>query len=445
MESSPTQQAALSGPAQFASRALGVQPGEFSAAAWSFAYFFCVLGSYYMLRPVREAMAVQSGPETIPYLFAGTFMTMLVATPIFGWVASRFPRKTFLPWVYYFFILNILIFWAAFSYAIDRGDDYVWLSRIFFVWISVFNLYVVTVFWSFMADVYTREQGRRLFGMISAGGSIGALLGGILTRAIVVPIGFQNLMPISAALLFVAVLCIAQLRHWVEREHRDEITSTMASTTALGGSPFAGITHVFTSKYFIAIAIKSAIASLLGTALYMFTADLVETAITSADERTRFFSDINVATNAIALVGQLLIVKHVVARFGIGIALSLLPIVSIVGFSILAMDPTLAVVAILTVARRSLGFAFGKPSTDMLYSVVTPEEKYKAKNFIDTVLYRAGDLVGTWSVRFIVAGIGLAATSALMVPFAFVWTAIAIWLGREYHRRDTSPGNDAHA
>lgn len=443
MESSETQPAPAQDFVVLITRMFGLKPGEFAAAAWSFIYFFCVLASYYMLRPVREAMAVESGPETIPWLFGGTFVVMLAATPVFGWVTSRYPRKRFLPWVYYFFVVNILIFWAAFSYAIDRQQDYTWLSRIFFVWISVFNLYVVAVFWSFMADLYTREQGRRLFGMISAGGSIGALLGGIATGLLVVRIGFQNLLPISAMLLLLSVYCIRQLRLWVEKRNRDVANTRIASDALIGGSAFAGITHVVGSKYFLAIAAMSAIASLLGTALYMFTADLVQGAISSNDVRTQFFSNINVATNALALIAQLLLVKHVVSRFGIGVSLALLPVVSIAGFALLALEPTLAVVAILNVVRRALGFGFSKPTSDMLYSVVTEEEKYKAKNFIDTVLYRTGDVIGTWVIRFVVAAAGLAATSLLMLPFAAVWAVIAIWLGREYRRRAKAASQDA--
>jgi len=294
-----------------------------------------------------------------------------------------------------------------------------------------------------MADLYSREQARRLFGIISAGGSIGALLGGIATTALVIPIGFQNLMPISATLLLLAVLCIRQLRHWVEQQNRDEITTTVTSEKPLGGSPLSGVTHVFKSRYFMAIALKSVFASLLGTALYMSAAELVQDQITSADARTQFFSSINVATNALALIGQLLIVKHVVARFGIGITLSILPVVSIIGFAILAAEPTLAVVAILTVARRALGFGFSKPTSDMLYSVVTPEDKYKVKNFIDTVVYRTGDVIGTWSVRFLLAGLGLAGTSIVMIPFAAIWTGVALWLGRDYRRR--SQESQSHA
>lgn len=415
-------------------RIFGLEKHEYMAVAWSFVYFFCVLSAYYMLRPVREAMAVESGPDTIPWLFFATFIAMLVATPIFGWIASRFPRRQFLPWVYLFFVINILIFWGAFSSAVDNEESIVWLGRIFFVWLSVFNLYVVSVFWSFMADIYTREQGRRLFGVITAGGSTGALLGGIATNQLVNVIGFQSLFPISATLLLVAIYCISRLRRWVELEHSDEIGETVASRKPLGGNPFNGITSVFSSKYFAAIAVASIIASLLGTALYMFMAQLVETAIVDVNERTAFFSLINNVQNVLAMLGQLFVVKHVVSRFGIGVSLSLLPIVSVVGFVILAFDPTLVVIAVLTVARRSLGFAFSKPTSDMLYSVVTPEEKYKAKNFIDTTVYRGGDLIGTWAVRMVWA-VGMSGISLLMLPFAVVWGMVAIWLGRDYRRR----------
>ena len=442
MQASENQPASLGGTQRLIDRLFGARPAEYAAALWSFAYFFCVLGSYYMVRPIREAMAVGSGPDTIPYLFAGTFVAMLIATPIFGWIASRYPRRKFLPWVYGFFILNMLAFWAAFSSAVGQEEDYVWLARVFFVWLSVFNLYVVSVFWSFMADIYTQEQGRRLFGMISAGGSIGALIGGIVTSALVQQIGFHNIFPISAALLTLAVFCIRQLRQWVEQQVVDSST-TIASNRPLGGSPFAGITHVLASKYFKAIVAKSVIASLLGTALYMITANLVEGAFASADERTFFFSNVNVATNTIALLAQLLVVKHAVERLGIGKTMSALPFISIIGFAALAVEPTLAVVAILTVVRRSLGFGFSKPTTDMLYSVVTPEEKYKVKNFIDTAVYRGGDLIGTWSLRPIISSFGIVGTALVMVPFAAIWAGIALWLGREYRRRDTANDDSA--
>ena len=417
-------------------RILGIEKREYVAVAWSFAYFFCVLSSYYVLRPVRDSMAVGSGPNTIPWLFFGTFMAMLVAAPIFGWVASRYTRRQFLPWVYLFFISNIVIFWIVFSLAIDSGTDHVWLGRIFFVWLSVFNLFVVSVFWSFMADIYTRKQGRRLFGVIAAGGSIGALIGGAATSILVMRIGFHNLFPIAAMLLVIAIFCITRLRTWVEQSASRDIGETAASAKSLGGNPFSGIMHVFSSRYFTGIAISSVIASLLGTALYIFMAQLVGQAIPGTDEQTQFFSNINNWTNGLSLIGQLFLVKRVVHRFGMGVSLSLVPIASVAGFILLAVEPTLAIVALLTVLRRALGFGFGKPTSDMLYSVVTLEDKYKTKNFIDTAIYRGGDLVGSWVIKGLaVLGLGISAVSVVMLPFAALWGFVSLWLGRDYRRQ----------
>jgi AAA family ATP:ADP antiporter len=381
-------------------------------------------------------MAVGGGPNTIPFLFIGTFVTMMFATSIFGWVASRYSRRVFLPWVYLFFISNILIFGFVFSQARASGEDYIWLGRVFFVWLSVFNLFVVSVFWSFMADIYTREQGRRLFGLITSGGSIGALIGGLITSSLTTTIGFQNLLPLSAALLLFAIICIGRLKNWVHHEHEDDIEQTVESHKPLGGNPFAGLTHLFSSNYFLAIALMSLVASLLGTALYMFRAELISEAILDADARIRFFSNMNNAANTLALIAQMFLVKQVVTRFGIGRSLILFPLASIIGFAILAFEPTLMAVAILDVVRRGLGFGFAKPSTDMLYSVVTPEEKYKTKNAIDTAIYRGGDVVGTWAIRLMsIIGLSIAGIAIVMVPFALVSAFVALWLGRDYKRK----------
>ena len=415
-------------------RVFSLKRHEYVAVAWSFAYFFCVLSSYYILRPIRETMVVGSGPDTIPYLFLATFVVMLLVTPIFGWVASRYPRRVFLPWIYLFFISNILIFWAVFGQMHVNEMDNIWLGRAFVVWLSIFNLFVVSVFWSFMADIYTREQGRRLFGLISSGGSVGALLAAVATSFLVVRIGNHNLFPISAAVLFVAIICIHRLRKWVSHEHEGDDSQSAASDKPLGGSAFSGITHIKGSKYFTGIAISSVIASLLGTALYIFAAQMVEASIADPDQRTRFFSNINIASSFFTLIGQMFIVRHVVRRFGIGGALSVMPFLSVACFIWLAIDPVLAVVAFMTAARRAIGFSFSKPGTDMLYSVVTAEEKYKTKNFIDTAIYRFGDVFGTFTVKFISA-LGTTGISVVMVPFAIIWTGISIWLGRDYRRR----------
>jgi AAA family ATP:ADP antiporter len=308
---------------------------------------------------------------------------------------------------------------------------------VFFVWVSVFNLFVVSVFWSFMADIYTKEQGRRLFGVISAGGSAGALVGPFLTSLLVHPLGFENLLPLSALLLFAAILCIRKLRAWVEREHAGGINESAAAAKPLGGSAFAGITHVLNSRYFLAMTAMSIIASLLGTALYMFMNTLVAESIEGVNARTRLFGYLDAGTNLLSLLFSLLVVRHAVLKFGLGLTLALMPLLSIAGFALLAVHPTLLVVALLQATRRAVGFGFAKPASDMLYSVVSPEEKYKAKNFIDTAVYRGSDLAGTWAVRA-VWGLGITGISLLMLPFALLWVGIAVWLGREYRRRDSS-------
>jgi AAA family ATP:ADP antiporter len=425
-------------------KVLDVKPHEFKAVGWSLGYFFCVLASYYILRPIRESLAVGGGPGMIPYLFMGTFALMMVATPIFGWVTSRYSRQTFLPWIYLFFISNILIFWALFLVFTEGEYSPIWLGRTFFLWLSVFNLFVVSVFWSFMADIYTRIQGRRLFGLITAGGSVGALVGGGATQAFVEDIGTANLFPIAAAVLSVGIICIGKLREWITETTESQSQKTLEFGRPLGGNPFAGITHVLQSNYFLAIAACSVIASLLGTALYMFAAHLVADAIPGETARIAFFANINNWANFIALIGQMFLVRHVVIKFGIGRSLAIMPIISILGFAYLAIDPILGVVALLTIARRGLGFAFSKPPTDMLYSAVTAEEKYKAKNFIETAIYRFGDIVGTWTVQFmmwlsiggiLILTLSIAEVSVVMLPFAALWLVLALWLGREYKRK----------
>jgi len=416
-------------------RLVGLKPGEFYPVAWSFIYFFSLLSAYYMLRSVRDAMAIMGGTQNIPWLFTGTFVVMILATPVFGWIASRYPRKKFLPWVYYFFIFNILIFFSLFTYVLRNDLETVWIARAFFVWLSVFNLFVVSVFWSFMADIYSKEQGRRLFGVISAGGSAGALLGPLMTSVLVVPLGFQNLLPLSAGLLMFSVYCVAQLRRWAERGTSEGREVVVDTSKPIGGGALAGVRLVLTSPYLAAIALGGVFASFMGTATYIYMAQLVSENFATTDEQTQVFAMLDALTNALSLIGQLIIVKQVVQRFGVGVSLAVLPLVSVIGFALLAVNPVFIVIAALQVIRRSLTFGLGKPTSDMLYSVVSPEEKYKAKNFTETALYRGGDLVGAWAVRMM-AGLGLSGISLVCVPIAAIWTATALWLGRDYKRRD---------
>ena len=419
----------------FSVRVLGIAPREFAAVAWSFVYFFCLLAAYYMLRSVRETMAIVSGVQNIPWLFTGTFTVMLAATPVFGWIASRYRRRTFLPWVYYFFIANILLFFVAFNWFMEAAAARVWVARSFFVWLSVFNLFVVSVFWSFMADIWSTDQSRRLFGIISAGGSTGAFLGPVITSVLVVPIGFENLLLLSAGLLVFSVYCTHRLRLWSLGQENVDEKSDAAASRPLGGSAFGGIKLVVTTPYLAAIAASMVCAMFLGGAMYMYMADLVSLTFPDHDRQTRVFALIDAASNAISFIGQLLIVRVAVQKFGIGMTLALLPLVSVIAFALLAANPVFIVIAIFQVVRRGLAYGLTKPASDMLYSVVSRESKYKAKNFIETAVWRGGDMVATWTIRSL-AGIGLSGVALVCVPIAIVWSLLAFWIGRDYRRRD---------
>ncbi len=434
-------------PVPYIIRVLGIEPDEMIAVAWSFIYFFCILSAYYMLRSVRDAMAIVSGVQNIPWLFTGTFVLMLLATPVFGWITSKYPRRVFLPWIYYFFVANILIFYAVFSYAHNNELSEIWIGRAFFIWLSVFNLFVVSVFWSFMADIYSKKQSRRLFGVITAGGSAGALIGPIVTSIVVVQIGFRNMLPLSALLLLFAVFCVYRLRGWVRQQQSDsgeEAASTDTEKKAIGGSAWAGVKFVLTKRYFSAIAVALVCATFLGGATYMYMAEMVSVTFEGTDKRTQVFAIMDAMINAMSFIGQLLIVKHSVRKLGIGGTLALLPIVSVIGFTLLAVNPVFLVIAGLQVLRRSITFGLTKPTSDMLYSVVSPEAKYKAKNFIETAIYRGGDVISTWTIRFI-SGIGLSGVALVCVPIALIWTWLAIWIGGEYKRRDAASSESAAA
>ena len=408
----------------------GVQRDEFRAVAWSFAYFFCILSSYFILRPVRDALAVDD-IQDIRWLFTGTLVAMLIVSPVFAAIASRFPRKQFLPWVYYFFSANIVIFYALFSLPDSGYLNQVWVGRAFFVWLSVFNLFVVTVFWSFMADIFNKNQSRRLFGIISAGGSIGAVLGPAITGLFVTQIGFKNLLPISAVLLLAATFCIFELRSWVREQTTED--DSFESGKALGGSAFDGAKLILTKPFFAAIALMLLLANFVGVVSYQYLGELVGQTFAEKDQRTQVFSVIDLSINALSFIGQLLLVRHSVRKFGVGVTLSLLPIVSAIGFAILAINPIFAVMAVIQVVRRATTFGFTKPSSDMLYAVVTPEEKYKVKNFIDTVVYRSSDAVSAWLIRAL-GGLGSSGIALLCIPVSILWATLTLWIGRRYRR-----------
>lgn len=411
-------------------RAVRVQAPEVAAMFWSFCYFFCLLCGYYILRPVRDEMGIQGGVGNLQWLFTATFVAMLAAVPLFGWVSSRFSRRQLLPIVYLFFVANVLIF-----FLLLQGKVAMQLTaQAFFVWTSVFNLFVVSVFWSFMADLYSNEQAKRLFGFIAAGGSTGAIAGPSLTAWLAPTIGPAMLLPISAAFLLGAVLCILPLLDWSDANPPAR-KPEQPPDQPLGGSIFAGISLMLRSEYLLGIGLYVVLYTILSTFLYFTQAYLISAAIPDSGDRTALFAKIDLAVNALTLVGQIFVVHRLIARFGLSFALVLLPVFAIIGFFVLGLYPTLAVLIVFQIIRRAANYAITRPAREILFTVVTREEKYKAKNFNDTVVYRGGDAVSGWLFEGLrILGLGFAGIAFVGVPIAMLWATTGYLLGRAQER-----------
>ena len=403
---------------------------ERAAVLWSFLYFFSLLCSYYIIRPIRDEMGVQGGVENLQWLFTATFVAMLAIVPLFGWVTARYPRKRFLPIVYYFFVANLILFYLAFSLDYDK----VYIARVFFVWVSVFNLFVVSVFWSLMVDVYSNEQSKRLFGFIAAGGTVGAISGPALTSFLAVPVGKVNLLILSALFLLIAVFCMKRIIHWSDIM-RNSTTAASADTLEqerpLGGSIIAGIKLVFASPYLLGICILMLLFTTLSTFLYFEQAQIIRDNFADSDARTSVFATIDLATNILTLLLQLLVVGRLVPMIGLAWALAMIPLLLTAGFLALSLSPVVLVLIVVQVIRRAGNYAIMRPAREMLYMVVDRETKYKAKNFIDTAVYRGGDALSSWIYAGMKSvGLSAANIALIAVPLSLIWAWVAYRMGK---------------
>ena len=415
--------------------AIGAKPGELSACLAALAYIFLLFAAYAILRPVRDAMGIEGGDEDLPLLFVGTFLVMLAAVPAYGWLCSRYPRGVFLPWVYLFFVLNLLGFYAVF--AADPGN--VIAAWAFFIWLSVFNLFVVSVFWSFMADVFSRDQAKRLFGFLAAGASAGFIVGPAFTAGYAELLGTSNLILISAFLLALPILLIRYLLVWSARSEasKDYVAGAAppAGGQAMGGNPFAGFTIFFRSPYLLTLGLFFVLYTSISTFIYLQQADLVSNAFASSEDRTRVFALIDLAVNVLSIGTQLFLTGRIVRTVGMVVALAALPVAMVGGFLLLAAAPTLGVLIAVQIFRRAGNYAITRPAREMLYTVLDQESKYKAKNVIDTVVYRGGDaLNGGFFALLKYFGMAMTGTALVGAVVAALWAACAITLGRWYQK-----------
>ena len=412
-------------------RLTGTRPDEAGIVLLSAAYFFFILSAYYVLRPIRDGMGVAGGVENIPWLFTATLAGMLVAHPIFASIVSRWPRKRFVTVTYRFFMLNLLVYYLLLTGL--EGTAAVWVGRTFFVWISVFNLFVVSVFWSFMTDIYRERQSRRLFGLIGVGGTVGGIVGSSITAFLVGVLSLPTLLWFSIVLLECAVFCLKGLDRRVGSKPSSDVPSSDAPSSAevIGGSALDGIRRVLASPYLLGICAFMLLFTIGSTFLYNIQAEIVSRTFSDTPQQTSVFARIDLAVNTLTLLTQLFLTGRLMKWLGVGVTLALLPLISMVGFLALGAAPVFAVFVVFQVLRRAGNFAIAVPTREVLYTVLPRRDKYKAKNFNDTFVYRAGDQAGAWSFAGLGAvGLSTTAMAWSMVPVAGVWLLVALWLGR---------------
>lgn len=410
-------------------RMVNMRQGEGYAIFWSFCYFFTLLSSYYILRPIRDEMGVTAGIEQLHWLFTGTFIAMLLVIPFFGWITSRYQRKQFLPSIYYFFIANILAFYLLFESTISIT----YVARAFFIWLSVFNLFIVSIFWSFMTDLFRNDQAKRLFGFIAAGGTIGAIAGPAMTAILVQRLGTSHMLLISATLLGLSVFCIRRLIVWQKMEINTEDSNRGSDRELpLGGGVLDGIFLVIRSPYLMGICLLILLYSSLSTFLYFQQAQIIKDAFSDSETRTAVFAAIDFSVNTLTLLIQIFFTGRLVKWLGLGMTLAIIPLLLSIGFLILGLLPILSVLIAVQVIRRAGNYAIMRPAREMLYVVLTREEKYKAKNFIDTVIYRGGDAASSWVYAGMRSfGLSLSTIAWIAVPLSLGWAWIAFQLGQK--------------
>ncbi|MDH3637022.1 MAG: MFS transporter [Gammaproteobacteria bacterium] len=409
---------------------MNIRRGEFAALGWAFGYFFCVLSSYYILRPIRDEMGIQGGVENLQWLFTATFIVMLMAVPLFGTAVARLPRDRLIPAVYLFFIVTIYLFFVFLHFEVGMS----WAARAFFVWISVFNLFVVSIFWSFMVDVFSNEQAKRLFGVIAAGGSAGAIAGPALTVTLINWVGLANLLLVSIVFLCGALVCVARLAAW--RRHAaktDDGPRNSGKAAPIGGQALAGLVHAFRVPYLRGIAVYIVLYTAVSTFLYFTQANVVRDAFAEPEQRTTFFASIDLIVNGLTVLVQLFFTGRIVTRLGMAVALTTLPLLMMVGLLVLGSSPVLAVLALVQVTRRVVNYALTRPAREVLYTVVVPEDKYKTKNVTDTLVYRGGDALSAWLYAGL-AAVGLSIGNILIaaLPIALTWMISGWWLARRH-------------
>ncbi len=418
-------------------RVVDVKPGEAAALVASFLFFFAVLTSYYIIRPVRDEMGLmltKEDSQALHTIFVYVFLVMIAAVPLFGWVMENVPLRLVVPAVYGFFIANLLVFWLI----LEGGGQTPGVARLFFIWVSVFNLFVVSMFWSTLSELWRSEEAKRLFGFVAAGGSAGAMTGPLIAQSLVTVVGTDTLLLISAGFLGLGLGLSLVLRSLLGgRGHGDAAGEPRRSGI------LAGASMVWRSPYLMGIALWVLLANLILTYFYLEQARIVGAAIVDRAARVQVLARVDLAVSVLTIGLQVFLTGRVMSKLGLGLAIACVPMVAIGGFIALAIAPVTGVILAIMVAERTLGFAFANPAARVLWTVVEREAKYKAQSFVDTVVFRGGDAASGWVFGTLskTLGLGGAAIAFVTVPFAIGWLALSLKLAMMHARLADKPAD----
>jgi AAA family ATP:ADP antiporter len=411
------------------SKIVDVKPNEVRALWLGFILFFVVLAGYYVIRPIRDNIGATQF-ENLWWMFTVVLVAMIVANALFSMIVARMSRRKFIPIAYRFFILNLVIFFVLMQFMPPGKQR--WVDGCFFVWVSVFNLFATAVFWGFMTDIFTNEQGKRLFGFIAVGGSLGGMLGPLITASLVHRVSTGVLLLICAGMLEIAAQSIRFFPAEFRRSDSKSAEDAAAAEKPIGGKFWDGVTHICKSPYLFGLFLFILLYTLTSTWTYFQQSELTKVGIVDKAARTAFFAKLDLSVNTLTLLLQIFLTGRLMKFLGVTVTLLFMPVLSLFGFAAMGLVPVLTVLAIFQVARRASTFAFMRPAREVLFTVLRREDKYKAKSFIDTFGYRCGDQFGAWSYGGMQAlGLSLSTISYVAVPVVACWCGLGVWLGRK--------------
>ncbi len=417
-----------------------VEANELKATILSFLFVFTLMAAYFILRPVRDALSSDWSDGELSWLWTSTFFFSLVAVSLYGAIISRVQFKHLVPGVYAFFSFSFFLFYFGSSFV----ENPVYIDKSFYVWLSVFSLFHVSVFWSFMSDLFSRNQAPRLFGIIATGASTGAIVGPTIPTFFADSLGATNLMLIAAAMLLIPIVIIRELNKLKNTElGNEDAKSDLGAKQAIGRNPFAGFGLFFSSRYLLGIGFFILCYVAISTFVYFEIKNLLVDF--DRDVRTQIWGGIDLAVNSLAIVTAVFATGRIATKFGMSTTLALIPVLIAFGLLIVAVAPVIAVVAGLQIARRAGNYAITRPGREMLFTVVDRETRFKAKPVIDIVVYRGGDMLTAWAFTALTAGLGfgLGAVAAVGAGIAAIWVMVGVYLGRSYHRTAAAAEADA--